>query len=437
VRPLGVEWGGQVFDDGGRRSAFAVATSLSNVCKLLDVELVTDLSRGVSGYWGRTGHYSIAAFATGLVGDARLKTFLKNNTELLSFDLTAIAEKDFDKMVGQLGDEFVPLADVPDEIWKKLTRGRFAREGGRDVSPGPHGSDGPEHPNHYADIDAPVDADGKTFRALCLEDDRNLTVPVWKRFYSDMAAKATADGDDEAAKRYRAPFKQGLLPFRLWQFFDAMVGFAEQGDVVGFLTAAGTAAHYMGDASQPLHGSIFSDGDESRTVKRHHPQTGEIETVAYGHGVHSAYETAMLSFKAPDLISLIEARLPAAGKSHGLPLCTSGKAVAKATVALMDKVASTLPPMDILDSYEKAGAGTRHATLDAMWDDLGEATADVMAQGSLYLAMLWESAWVKGGGPAIAPGKLKELDKEDVRTRYIDPKFVPSLTLDKIGPVLK
>src|SRR5262249_28754465 len=116
LRPLAVEWGGQVFDDGRRRTTFAVATSLSNVCKLLNVELVTELSRGVSGYWWRTGHYSIAALAIQLVSDARLKSFLSKNAEIISFDLGTIAQKTFDKMVGTMSraDEFVPLADVPD-----------------------------------------------------------------------------------------------------------------------------------------------------------------------------------------------------------------------------------------------------------------------------------------------------------------------------------
>lgn len=437
LRPLAVEWGGQVFEDAGRRSAFAVATSLSNVCKLLDVELATDLLRGVSGYWGRTGHYSIAAFATRLVGDSRLKTLLNNNAELLSFDLTAIAQKDFDKSVGQISaaNQFVPLADVPDEIWKKLDHGKNGREGGRDTSAGPHGSNGPEHPNHYADIDAPIGPNGETWRMRCLADpDKNVTPVAWRTFYADMAAKADAEGDEEAAKQYRSKLKQGLLPFRLWQFFDAMVDFASQGDVVGYLTAAGTAAHYMGDASQPLHGSIFADGDPSRTVERHHPQSGETETVKFGDGVHSAYETAMISFKAPELLNKIDQRLPA---THGLPLRTSGKGIAIATLELMEKVAATARPMDILDSYEAAGAGTRQTTLNAMWDDLGDATAEVMAQGAIYLSLLWESAWIKGNGPAIAPGKLNKLDRDDVRARYIDKTFVPSLTLDKIDTVLK
>ena len=346
LRPLAVQWGGQIFDEGGVRSTFAVATSLSNVCKLLDVELVTDQSRGVSGYWGRTGHYSIAAFAISLVDDQRLRNFLQTNLAILSFDLDTIAEKGFDKTVGKLGDNFVPLADVPDEIWKKLDHGKNGREGGRDVSAGPHGSDGPEHPNHYADIDAEIGPHGQTFRAACLANDSNLTVPAWLKFYEDLATKAQADGDQDGARRYGNKFKQGLLPFRVWQFFDAMVGFAEMKDVVGFLTAAGTAAHYMGDASQPLHGSIFSDGDASRTVTRHHPQTGEDEEVPYGNGVHSAFETAMIADKAGDLFPLIKAELRS-HHSHGLALLTSGKAMAKATVKLMDDVAEILAPMKI------------------------------------------------------------------------------------------
>lgn len=436
LRPLAVEWGGQTFDEDGHRSTFAIATSLSNVCRLLDVELVTDQSRGVSGYWGRTGHYSIATFAISLVRNSRLKSFLNANSSLLSFDLDKIEDKDFDASVGQLGDAFVPLADVPDEIWKKLDHGKNGREGGRDVSAGPHGSDGPEHPNHYADIDAVVGAGGKTFREMCLADDNNLTVAAWQAFYADLAAKADTEGNADEAKRYRSKFKQGLLPFRLWQFFDAMTAFAEQGDVVGFLTAAGTAAHYMGDGSQPLHGSVLSDGDPSRIVTRHHPRSGEDEDVPYGKGVHSIYETKMLAYKAADLLPAIKAKLDA-GDGHGLTLCSTGHDVAKATVTLMDRVAKILPPITILDSYENAGAGTGKATLDAMWDDLGEQTVEVMALGACYLAMLWESAWTQGHGDAISPRKLKELEPDDVRARYIDKTFVPSLTLDAIAGVLK
>ena len=55
LRPLAIEWGAQVFSESGERSTYSVATSLSNICKLLDVELVVEGGDGVSGTGGRLG----------------------------------------------------------------------------------------------------------------------------------------------------------------------------------------------------------------------------------------------------------------------------------------------------------------------------------------------------------------------------------------------
>jgi hypothetical protein len=359
---------------------------------------------------------------------------LRKNAALISFDLNTIKQKDFDKTVGQLGDNFVPLADVPDEIWKKLDHGTKGREGGRDTSGSKTGTNGPEHPNHYADIDAPLGGK-KTWRKKCLEDSSNITVAKWLDFYATMAANAHAAGDPELETQYKSKLKQGLLPFRVWQFFDAMTGFASSHDVIGFVAAAGLLAHYVGDASQPLHGSIFADGDRSRTVTRHHPRTGEDETVIYAKGVHSAFETAMIAEKAGDLIAGINQHLPPGG--HGLALCQNGKETARATLELMDNAATKLKPMDILDSFEQAGAKTTKSALDAMWQDLHKGTIDVMVFGVRYLAMIWESAWSVGNGDAVPNNLIKALRPQDLRHRYIDKTFVPSLTLHEIDPVLK
>ncbi|MEJ0013839.1 MAG: hypothetical protein WDM94_14745 [Bauldia sp.] len=431
LRPLAIEWGGQVFEDGKQRSAYAVATSLSNACKLLDVELVTDLSRGVSGYWGREGHYSIAAFAIDLVKNKGLARLLRANAGLLSFSKTQLADEGFDAMAGANAKKgkFVPLADVPDDIWKKLSLEKGGRKGGRDLTGSGGLTNGPEHPNHYADIDAPIYPDEQTWRDLCLADDANLTLAAWQGFYAKAADAAEAAGDDEAAKNYRWKWKQGILPFRLWQFFTAMKGFVSSGDVVSFVTAAGIAAHYMGDASQPLHGSIYADGDRSRTVERHHPRTGKTETVIYAKGVHGAYESAMLNLKAPDLMEALKQNLP---KSHGLKLCRSGTEVARATVALMDAAAKALPPMDILDSFEANGAAQNKATLSGMWGDLEDRTVEVMILGARYLALLWDSAWKEGNGDDIDEGELVALDSDAVRDLYVDVDFLPSRTIEDI-----
>jgi len=436
LRPLAIEWGGQVLGDTAKRATFAVATSLSTVCRQLDVELVTDVGRGVSGYWGRTGHYSIAALAISAIRHPNLKLLMEANASILSFDLTDIEKKTFDASIGKLSaaDEFVPLADVPDEIWKKLPKRSGGRTGGRDTSGGSSRSNGPEHPNHYADIDTVYAPHGKNLRELCRSDAANfLTVEAWQTYYKDMADKARMEGQEDEAHQYSSALKQGLLPFRLWQFFDAMVGFVKAGDIEGFVTAAGISAHYMGDASQPLHGSVLADGDKSRTGPRSDPTTGEA--LPYGAGVHSAYETKMVSRFASDLLH--EAGKALAKSARPLPLCESGPQVARATIELMHDAARTLSPEAILDAYEDAGGGTRVATLEAMHETLAAPTAKLLGEGARYLALLWDSAWAAGGGEMIADGDLVELEAKAVRARYVRKNFVPSLTLDEIGKTLK
>ncbi|MHA3019629.1 hypothetical protein ACXPWS_05085 [Mycobacterium sp. BMJ-28] len=441
LRPLAVEWGGQSFADGDATHTFAVASNLSTVCRLLDVQLVNDVSRGVSGFWGRVGHYSIAAFAAGLVENATLREFLTDEAvlNLLSFDLDVIkGGKTLEDTLRQIGqaDGFTPLADVPDEVWKKLPPPlhptdpppKNRRQGGRDKwLGGTLGMNGPEHPNHYADIDAPFSADGKSWRDLCLGDSKNITVKAWHDFYATMAANAA---DPDVAKQYAQPLKQGLLPLRVWQIFSAMVEFVKAKDVTGFVAAAGILAHYVGDASQPLHGSVLADGDPANLTDR---LDKEGKPMKYGEGVHSLYESDMVSRYAEPLITAITSKLP---NGHGLPLCSNGKAAAKATLQLMADAAGVLPPQRILDSFENHLVDGRPlvVTQQGMWEDLHDETADVMLLGARTLAMMWDAAWKKGAGK---PALLKRPPaRADIQARYLDADFLPSCVLDDVAEFL-
>ena len=432
LRPLAMEWGGQVFVDGGQRCTFAVATYLSGVCRMLDVELVNDVSRGVSGYWGRVGHYSIAAFATQLVADPRLKALLTANLELLSFDLDVIrGGSKLEKLLADRGKTggFVPLADVPDEVWKKRPPpAKHGRIGGRDDRATPTGSNGPEHPNHYADIDDPYPPTNTSWRHQCLADPSNISVQSWQRFYADIAKHCQDNGEPDLARQYRDPLRQGLLPLRVWQLFDAMVTLLSQHDIAGFLTAAGICAHYVGDASQPLHGSVLADGDPRQPTER---LNSDGQPAKFGEGAHSAYESAMVTRKADELVELITGKLPA---QHGLQLCSDGKAAAQATLILMDDVANALPPRSILECFEKYLDGGRlHvSTLDAMWEELGEKTADAMVRGARALAMTWDAAWAVGSGGSVTDSQLGAVEQSEVQRRYADASFAPSLTLSQI-----
>ena len=126
--------GGQVFMEGAtsNRFAFALATSLTTVCRLLDVELVLDHDTGAQPYWGQTGHYSIAAFACSSLSTAKLRTFMLDNLDSISFTTANLTAKEIAKRLKTARDEggLIPLADVPDLVWKQ----HFSKMvGGRDT----------------------------------------------------------------------------------------------------------------------------------------------------------------------------------------------------------------------------------------------------------------------------------------------------------------
>ena len=112
---------------------------------------------------------------------------------------------------------FVPLANVADLVWR-TTRPK-------------------DSSNHFADMDEEGKGEfaGTTLLELC-ENDANVAVARWNRFYDSL---------DIGTKR-------GALPFRVWQIYQEMVGFARERDVARFLCAGGVMAHYVGDACQPL-----------------------------------------------------------------------------------------------------------------------------------------------------------------------------------------
>lgn len=421
-RPLAVEWGGQSLLSGQGRATvdIALATSLSTVCNLLDVDVAAEHNTGVARYWGSEGHYTIAALACLEVVDPALAALLQANADRIAFDVAAQSPDAIKGALQQARDNaFVPLADVPDIVWKQSPH---TVPGGRDtqVNAATHRSTGPEHPTHYADADLTRPGDGRSLRALCLEDPARLSVAFWQEFYD------TAGMKDSRSR--------GLLPFRCWQFFDAMVEAVRAGDAARFVCAAGILSHYVGDACQPLHGSVFSDGypdnPSSRTV-RHRDGTTEEVPVKRGQGAHSAYEDGMVNLHAADLQAGIPAALRAA---QHLPLVRTGQETAMAVLQLMDRTAQAIPPQALVDTYIRAGGGKSRTVLEALWTAFGPQTIGVMADGAQVLANLWDSAWAAGGGVRDAAGPVPETV---LQALYEDVGFVPSLDLDHIAPVLQ
>ena len=121
LRPLALEWGGQAFIDAETRRSFAfgLATSLTTVCKSLDVEVVTEHNTGVLPYWGQMGHYSIGSFACrALPSGTTLRTFMMDNMDRVSFAVTNLTKAEIAARIREAkeNEALIPLADVPDLI---------------------------------------------------------------------------------------------------------------------------------------------------------------------------------------------------------------------------------------------------------------------------------------------------------------------------------
>lgn len=379
LRPFAMQWGGQTWIENGsckRTGHFGLATSLSTVCRELEVTLLRDWNSGLPEYWGAVGHYTIGFFACdNLSGD--LGTLMKANQEIVSYPLDSIQSTTKINEKGPHG--FVRLADVPDRIWAhgKMVRGS---------------ADGP---NHFADMDqADPGNSNKTLLQLCLNED-NIDPNFWLGYYSRV-------GDTE----------RGLLPFRVWQFFNEMVDARKKKDVTRFVAAAGICAHYVGDACQPLHLSFLYNGEPNPDGKGKR-----------GEGVHSAYEDAMLRQNSVELLSLLTTRLKTVKKAKAP---ASGKEAAVRTVELMRQTFNTIKPMDIVNAF---------ADGKDLWPLFKNDTVDVIADGVATLRAIWEGAWKQGSqnGSGVAASKLIAVPTDDLITLYMNKTWMPSKSLKTIG----
>lgn len=403
LRPIAVQWGGHTFigANGTSEAPYALATCLSTVCRLLDVDVVRDWNIGLLDFWGAVGHYTIAAFAIERIDGhkyPKLKAMMQANLARISLAGTI----DDRTTSGLSKHAFIPLADVPDLAWKR----------------GPYNRGGPENPNHFADMDAPREKGG-TLLELCQKDiAKNTTVEVWRQYYTDV--KDTS---------------RGLLPFRVQQFYEGMVAELKKKkpDLKRFVCAAGIVSHYVGDACQPLHVSYRYNGDPKHLVPNPKAgQPGEPDEIPRGQGVHGSYEDDMVNANITAITSVL--------KTDSAPLPANirgGPQAAQATVRLILETFAHVKPADLITTFVNAraqGAAPRDIAA-ALWKRWGKNTQTVMAAGARYLAMLWQSAWDEGGGEAHAVPSAA-FNEADLTKIYSDPTFMPSKTLDHIGEVL-
>lgn len=314
------------------------------------------------------------------------------NLERITFRSEDISRK---RTTGLSNESFVPLADVPDLAWKV----------------GPHkrgGQRSPEHPNHFADMDR-KDSQGRTLLQICRADPaKNVRPKAWLEFYEDPAV------NDET---------KGLLPFRVWQIYDKMVGFVRDADVARFVCAAGILAHYVGDSCQPLHCSYLFDGDPDTVV----------DGGKKGQHVHTAYEKDMVDYHTAEILAGIEAALR---KGRETPsLVRGGPKAAQAAVRLMQRTFDRVPPRRLVNAYAALAGRKPKEAAEELWKRFGTATVEVLADGVRTLALLWDSAWKEGQGDTRAK-KLAAIPEKDLAAIYRNPGFLRAYYLKDVAEVL-
>jgi hypothetical protein len=121
--------------------------------------------------------------------------------------------------------------------------------------------------------------------------------------------------------------------------------------------------------------------------------------------------------------------------SSAIPNILDGRDAAFATVTLMSQVGTIISPNALCDEYLRLGGGASAPVVDGLWSAFGKETAMVMGAGARYLAAIWDAAFAVAERPSLADAGV--VSQEDLAAIYQDKAFVPSLTLDKIGTVLR
>jgi len=384
-RPLALQWGGQSLIDPGSQEGrqFALATGLSSILRLLDVDLVVDWETGHSEYWGKVGHYKIALSACGLVNEPKLAELMANNVDRIAPDDDRIRRGE---LPSAGSGRFVELADVSDLEWR-ATRKKDAA-------------------HHFADIDQPGKKgrfQRKTLLDLWRKNKGTLDPNVWIKFYDSLSDEGrTADK------------KCGALPFRVIQLYGEMREAAADRDPGRFICAAGICAHYVGDACQPLHISHLHHGRTSGAAK------GEEK-------VHSFYDNNILDRYRAEMINGVNAKLEGQKTaSTFIGQVNAGHEV----MGLMERTGNTIPPIEVIKLFN-SDSGTSRG--EKMWEALKERIFKTMADGALTLAKIWESAWAEGGGDAFPAGQLAAVDPAVLRKLYNDKDFLKASWLREMA----
>ncbi|HWA64137.1 MAG TPA: hypothetical protein VG939_22400 [Caulobacteraceae bacterium] len=358
-RPFALLWGKETFVGDARSThPYALATALSPALDRLDLDLVTDLDADQTYVWGWVGHYAIGRtlqLDAAPLSSAHLKTFVGLNIDLLSVEPDdRLANDPHATIKGTDTAQFVPMADVPDNVWKSNVNLVMSRgpDGKSQRHPGPGSRGQADNPNHFADLDLPYKG-FDTFLAYNVQDPHSPQVADWLDYFASHKAQydAWADAVAKPGKTGSRSNHWGALPFRIGQLFDIMTKAAQDADQDRFIAAGGVAIHYWGDACQPLHTSYLSQGDPDRVVQSASGGAPKLEA----DGVHSGYEDDLVGYgwQKDDLRGRLAAAIAAQNddRQEAIAPMNDAAGARRAVIDLIAATHATLEPRAIVDKW--------------------------------------------------------------------------------------
>lgn len=362
MKAIGVLWGGQQDVSGGDNQPLGLFTNLGTICQQFDIELVCDWNRGYDEYFGAYAHIVLPSLCASVIKDKNLKTLMNNHINYISMPLGETVVKD---TKGKSKADFVPLSNVPDLVWKMYSKYYRTYEAA----------------NHFADMDQKDPGDkNKTLLDLC-KDSANIDPKVWVKFYDKLAVK---DRD------------MGALPFRIAQIFDAMVKAAKAGNKAKFVGEAGILTHYVFDACQPMHISYMHHGNPDR--KELKKIGGKMKEVPIAYNVHDEFDTQMIEFyseKIKECLPKLVKRKALVYKPNSIK--TAREAAVEA-LGLMRQTIDKANPIEIVANFEELVRSTKADRFKILWERYGDGLMESIAEGVIFAARLWESAWLVGNG---------------------------------------
>ena len=402
LRPVAIQWAGQKLmgTRPEKPTHLALGTFLSTVCRELDVEIVPTHNNGLSEYWGKVGHFKIGYKACDLLSNPNLQQLMLANQHNIGFpDSDLLKGKEF--KVGR--DAFIPLADVPDYKW--VASNSPARKS--------------EAVQHFGDIDEDGPSGETSLLNLCVADlTTNLRATVWRDFYN------LFDGKEYGPE-------EGVLPFRVWQGYKAMLHYIRNGDTERFVAVAGVLSHYVGDACQPLHSSKYHHG-KGPPFRRDDPRYEEYHN-SKEYKIHSIYEALMFERHPVQLIAEINAATPNQGvqpiarTKAGQP---EGMEAAHCLFRLMHHSYNLIPPLDLIAVDDVTLNQPQRAAL--FFNAYHAETAQLIADGTQLLAQLWESAWAEADGDQNIPqADLVTIPESNLTNISKQQTFYPAKTIDE------